>query len=41
MCYKNKEVTEAGKPAYISFFEIRSIIFSLKKDAKVRKANAS
>lgn len=37
MCYRNKEVTEAGKLAYISFFEIRPIIFSLKEDAKLGK----
>lgn len=37
MCYRNKKVTEAGKLAYISFFEIRPIIFSLKKDAKLGK----
>lgn len=30
-------MTEAGKLAYISFFEIRPIIFSLKKDAKLGK----
>lgn len=35
MCHRNKEVTEAGKLAHISFFEIRPIIFSLKKDAKL------
>lgn len=39
MCYRNKEVTEAGKLAYISFFEIRPIIFSLKKGCQVGKAN--
>lgn len=37
MCYRNKEVTEAGKLAYISFFEIRPIIFSLREDAKLGK----
>lgn len=30
-------MTEAGKLAYISFFEIRPIIFSLKEDAKLGK----
>lgn len=29
MCYSYKEVTEAGKLAYISIFEIKPIIFSL------------
>lgn len=37
MCYRNKKVTEAGKLAYISFFEIRPIIFSLKNNAKLGK----
>lgn len=37
MCYRNKEVTEAGKLAYISFFGIRPIIFSLREDAKLGK----
>lgn len=37
MCYRHKEVTEAGKLAYISFFEIRPIIFSLREDAKLGK----
>lgn len=37
MGYRNKEVIEAGKLVYISFFEIRPIIFSLKKDAKLGK----
>lgn len=37
MCFRNKEGTEAGKLAYISFFEIRPIIFQLKKDAKLGK----
>lgn len=37
MCYRNKEVIEAGKLAYISFFEIRPILFSLKEDAKLGK----
>lgn len=41
MCYRNKEVTEAGKLAYISCFEIRPIIFSLKKDAKLGKPMCS
>ena len=42
MCYRNKVVTEAGKLAYISFFEIRPIIFSLKKkDAKLGKPRHS
>lgn len=38
MCYRNKEVTKAEKLAYISFLEIRPIIFSFKKkDAKLGK----
>lgn len=35
MCYRNKEVTEAGKLAYISIFEIKPVIFSLEEDAKL------
>lgn len=39
MCYRNKEVTEAGKLAYISIFEIRPIIFFFKGGCQVGKAN--
>lgn len=38
MCYSYKEVTEAGKLAYISIFEIKPIIFSLQEDAKLGKS---
>lgn len=37
LCYRNEEVIEAGKLVYISFFEIRPIMFSLKKNAKLGK----